>query len=210
MAFGLWKENLQLNLNSENQKPKAKSRKPISLMKLSAENYIPQIIVKDLRKKAMTAWFIGFSVVFVWLFVILLAPFAAANNLENISTPIYSFFSYLCHQMPERSLHLENHALAVCSRCFGVYFGLLAGFIVYPFFRSIEETEPFPRFWLFLSLIPISVDWSLGVFGIWANTHLSRFVTGAILGVACAIFIIPAIVELAHLLSRKIAVKKTV
>jgi uncharacterized membrane protein len=84
--------------------------------------------------------------------------------------------------MPERSFHLDGHALAVCSRCFGVYFGLVAGFAAYPFFRPIDEIEPLARFWLFLALVPISVDWSLGVFGIWENTHLTRFVTGAILG----------------------------
>ncbi|MEO6589066.1 MAG: DUF2085 domain-containing protein [Pyrinomonadaceae bacterium] len=179
-------------------------------MKLSAENYIPQFIAKDMKKKAMTAWVVGFSIVFIWLFVILLAPVAAAHNLQSVSTPIYSFFSYLCHQMPERSFHLENHSFAVCARCFGVYFGLLAGFIIYPLFRSIEETEPLPRFWLFLSLIPISIDWSLGIFGIWENNHLSRFITGTILGFACAVFIIPAIVELAQLLSRKNAIKKAV
>lgn len=177
-------------------------------MKLTAENYIPQAVVKDLKKKAVTAWIIGFSVVFLWVFVIVLAPFAAANNLENISHPIYSFFSYLCHQIPERSFHIENHSFAVCSRCFGVYFGLLAGFVIYPFFRVIEETEPLPRFWLFLSLVPIAIDWLLGVFGIWENTFLSRFSTGMILGIACAVFIIPAIVELAQLLSRKTSVKK--
>lgn len=177
-------------------------------MKLTAENYIPQAVVKDLKKKAVTAWIVGFSVVFLWVFVIVLAPVAAANNLENISHPIYSFFSYLCHQIPERSFHIENHSFAVCSRCFGVYFGLLAGFVIYPFFRSIEETEPLPRFWLFLSLVPIAIDWLLGVFGIWENTFLSRFSTGMILGIACAVFIIPAIVELAQLLSRKTSVKK--
>ncbi len=179
-------------------------------MKLSAKNYTPQIILKDLRKKALTGWAVGFSIVFLWVFIILLAPVAAANSLQSVSSPIYSFFSYLCHQMPGRSFHLENHAFAVCSRCFGVYFGLLFGFIIYPLFRSIEETEPLPRFWLFLSLVPISIDWSLTVFGIWENTFLSRFVTGMILGVACAVFIIPAIVELAQLLSRKTAVKKAV
>lgn len=179
-------------------------------MKLSAENYVPQMIAKDLRKKAVTGWTVGFSIVFVWVFVILLAPVAAMNNLQSVAHPIYSFFSNLCHQMPERSFHLDSHAFAVCSRCFGVYFGLLAGFIGYPFFRSIEETEPLPRFWLFLSLVPISIDWSLTVFGVWENTHLSRFVTGMILGVACAVFIIPAIAELSQLLSRKTAVKKAV
>jgi uncharacterized membrane protein len=65
-----------------------------------------------------------------------------------------------------------------------VYFGLLLGFAIYPFWRNIDEIEPLARFWLFLSLIPISIDWSLTVFGIWENTHLSRLITGLILGLA--------------------------
>jgi uncharacterized membrane protein len=89
-----------------------------------------------------------------------------------------------------------GHQFAVCSRCFGVYFGLLAGIATYPLWRPIESVDPLPRFWLFLSMIPIAIDWSLGFFEIWDNTHLSRFVTGGILGVACAVFIIPAMVEI--------------
>ncbi|MBA3694699.1 MAG: DUF2085 domain-containing protein, partial [Acidobacteria bacterium] len=77
-----------------------------------------------------------------------------------------------------------------------------------PFLRRIEETEPLPRFWLFLAMIPMAVDWLLGFFEIWENTHLSRFLTGAILGTACAIFIIPALVEIFQLLSYKRQVKR--
>lgn len=202
MVFGFWQLNFYLRLNFF-QKPKT-----IFLMKLSAEHYIPQTIAKELKRKAITAWIVGFSIVFAWVFVIVLAPVAAANNLESVANPIYSFFSYLCHQVPERSFHIENHSFAVCSRCFGVYFGLLAGFVIYPFFFKLENTEPLPRYWLFLSLVPVSIDFLLGVFGIWENTHWSRFVTGMILGIACAVFIIPATVELAQLLLRKTAVKK--
>lgn len=167
------------------------------------ENYTPQFALKDIKKQAILAWSIGFGLVFVWVFVILFAPFAEANSWTNISAPIYKFFSFLCHQMPSRSFHVENHAFAVCSRCFGIYFGLLAGFVVYLFIRKIEEIEPIPRFWLFLALIPIGVDWALTAFGIWENTHLSRFITGLILGATCAIFIVPALVELVRLLSNK-------
>ena len=166
----------------------------------SIENYTPQIVVKELKKKAIMAWSVGFFIAFVWAFLILLAPVAEANNFPGLSSPIYTFFSYLCHQIPSRSFHLESHIFAVCSRCFGVYFGLLSGFIVYPIFRAVSETEPLSRIWLFLALIPIGVDWSLGVFGIWENTHWSRFVTGMILGAACAVFIIPALVEIFQLL----------
>lgn len=169
----------------------------------SIENYTPQIVVKELKKSAIKAWSVSFLIAFVWVFLILLAPFAEANNFLGVSNPIYTFFSYLCHQMPERSFHFENHAFAVCSRCFGVYFGLLSGFIIYPIFRAVNETEPLSRIWLVLAVVPIGIDWSLSVFGIWENTHWSRFVTGMILGAACAVFIIPAVVEIFQLLRRR-------
>ncbi len=172
-------------------------------MKLSAKNYTSQTAQKILKKQAIKVWIAGFVAVFLWVFIILLAPIAEANNFKSVSAPIYTFFSFLCHQIPERSFHVESHAFAVCTRCFGVYFGLLLGFIVYPFSRSLDEIEPLPRFWLFLAIIPLAVDWSLGFFEIWENTRLSRFLTGLILGAACGIFIVPALVEIARLLSRK-------
>jgi uncharacterized membrane protein len=49
----------------------------------------------------------------------------------------------------------------------------------------------------------MAIDWSLGFFGIWENTHFSRFLTGLIVGIACAVFIIPASVEIAQLLSNR-------
>ncbi len=172
-------------------------------MSEAVENYTPQIVVKDFKRQAIFAWSVGFALVFIWVAAILLAPVAASNGWENLSAPIYKFFSFLCHQQSSRSFHIENHAFAVCSRCFGIYFGLLVGFIVYFFIRNIEDIEPLPRIWLFLSLIPMGIDWALTAFDIWENTHLSRFLTGLILGVTCAIYIVPALVELGRLLSKK-------
>jgi uncharacterized membrane protein len=172
------------------------------------EHYNPQFAIQGIRKKALKAWALGLSLVFFWVFLILLAPVAHSFGWTGISNPVYKFFSFLCHQMPERSLYILEDHFAVCSRCFGVYSGLVFGFVIYPFIRNIEEMEPFPRFWLFLSLVPIGVDWSLGMFGIWENTHLTRFLTGLILGTACAVFIIPALVELAQLLSNRRKIKR--
>lgn len=167
------------------------------------ENYIPQAIAAAFRRQAVKVWAVASLLVFAWVFVILLAPVAKANGFNAIAAPIYGFFSYICHQMSNRSFHVEGEKFAVCSRCFGVYFGLLMGFLVYPLWRRIDEIEPVPRFWLFLSMIPIGVDWSLGVFGIWENTFLSRFVTGLILGVACATFLVPGLVEVTRNLSSR-------
>ena len=168
-------------------------------MKYSAENYIPQVVIEKMRKQAVFVWLVSASFVAIWVFLILLAPIAEAYNFTFVSTPIYTFFGFLCHQMTERSFYLVEHSFAVCSRCFGVYFGLLFGFTVYPLLRHIENAEPVSRIWLFLALIPMALDWSLGYFEIWENTHFSRFSTGLILGTACAVFIIPALVEIFQL-----------
>jgi uncharacterized membrane protein len=136
-----------------------------------AANYTPLDLQKRFHAQAIRVWTITAAVVLAWLGAIVAAPILSSSNLTSVSSPIYTFFSYICHQISERSLHLAGHQMAVCSRCFGVYFGLTAGVLIYPLWRSIDEIEPIPRFWLFLSLIPISVDWSLTIFG-YGKTHM--------------------------------------
>lgn len=166
------------------------------------ENYIPQDFTGKFRKQAWKVWAISLTVVAAWIFAIVLAPLARAAGVESLAAPIYKFFGFICHQLDWRSFHVESHKFAVCARCFGVYFGLLVGFAIYPLFRKVDEIEPLPRFWLFLAMIPIAVDWALGAFDIWENTHLSRFITGLILGAACAIYIVPALVEIFRLIRK--------
>lgn len=159
-------------------------------------DYIPISIATQFRVQAWRAWAIGLGIVGLWLILIVLPPVARANGYIGVAGPLYTFFSYLCHQIDARSFHAEGEKLAVCSRCFGVYVGIAAGFVAYPFWRSIDNIDPMPKLWLFLGCVPAVIDWSLTVFGVWGNTHLSRFLTGGLLGFACGTFIVPSIVEI--------------
>ena len=170
---------------------------------MHADEYIPLAVSNELKTRAWKAWAIGLAVVAAWVVLILVPPVAKASGFIAISSPLYHFFSYLCHQIPERSFYIDGEPFGVCTRCFGVYLGLVAGFAIYPLWRNVVEIEPLPKFWLFLSLIPITIDWSLTIFHIWENTHLSRFITGLILGIACATYIVPAIVEIGRNLARR-------
>lgn len=165
------------------------------------ENYIPLSVQAAMRRQAWRVWVVGLCVVFVWGFLIVLAPLAKAYGFASLSASLYHFHHFICHQIPERSFFIAGEQFGVCSRCSGVYFGLFIGFLIYPLWRRIEDVEPLARFWLFLSLIPIGVDWSLTVFGIWENTHFTRVATGLILGVACATYIVPALVEITRNIS---------
>lgn len=161
-----------------------------------AINYIPLDLANARRRQAVRIWTIGLLVVFAWVLLIAGVPVAKANGFVIVSSPLYYFFSLICHQLSERSFHFAGEPFAVCSRCFGVYFGLLVGFAIYPLWSNLDNIEPLSKFWLFASLIPMSIDWGLTFFGIWENTQLSRFLTGMIVGLACSTFIVPAIVEI--------------
>lgn len=167
------------------------------------DNYKPRKLSESLRKRAFLFWTAALLAAGIWVAAFVLTPVAAANGMDGFAAPAYDLFGYVCHQLPSRSFHLLGHKFAVCSRCTGVYFGLLLGLLAYPLFRRIDETEPLPRFWLILAMIPMAVDFSLTFFGIWENTHLTRVTSGLILGAACAVFIVPALAELAEILVRK-------
>jgi uncharacterized membrane protein len=173
-------------------------------MPLSIENYITQIDLAGRKRQAFFAWSIVVVIAGFWVLLILSPPIARAFGFESFARSAYKFFSYLCHQMDARSFHIGENKLAVCTRCFGFYFGFLLGLIGFPLIRRLSEAEPFPRVWLFAAMIPMTVDWSLGFFRVWENTHLSRSLTGAILGAACGLFIVPAIVEITFLMNEKL------
>jgi uncharacterized membrane protein len=165
-------------------------------MAVAAQNYIPISVASRLRPQAWRVWSIGLAFVAFWIGLILAAPLSKAAGLVGVSSALYSFFHYLCHQIDGRSFHIEGEKFAVCSRCFGIYAGIVAGFVAYPFWRRIENVDPLPKFWLIAACVPAAVDWALTIFGIWENTFLSRTITGALLGFACGTFIVPSIVEI--------------
>lgn len=173
-------------------------------MSRTVTNYTPQKIIEKQKRWAFSAWGVVLFIALVWIFFIISAPVAKAYGFLNFANPIYKFFSYLCHQMPERSFYFDGNPLAVCARCFGFYAGFLLGIVIYPFLRQLRDTEPLPRFWLFAAMIPMGIDWSLTFFGIWENTYLTRAISGAILGLACAFFIIPALVEINLLIRERL------
>jgi uncharacterized membrane protein len=163
---------------------------------MSANQYIPQHAAQlPVRRAQLLMWGGAAFVMLMWVGMIVLAPLAEAHGYHALAATIYKAFDPLCHQISERSFHLEGHAFAVCARCTGIYAGFAAGIIFYPLARSLKRTDTPSRWWLFVAAVPISVDWSLGFLGIWANTHLSRFLTGALLGVVCALFVMPGLID---------------
>jgi uncharacterized membrane protein len=163
-----------------------------------------------LPKERADAWGRGLAVwlavtIGSWSFVAAAAaaPMLLSEGHQNISALLYSAFSHVCHQMSERSFFLYGHQMAVCARCLGLYAGFALGALVFPLAGSIESTKPPTRKWLLLAAVPTVVDFSLGFFHIWPNTHVSRFLTGALLGGVSAFYVIPGLIDLTRINLRR-------
>jgi uncharacterized membrane protein len=167
--------------------------------------YIPQ---RTTDRRPFLMWCVVAAGALVVVGAIVGAPIAFARGHNLSALTIYAGFSYICHQIPERSFFIAGHQFAVCARCTGLYAGFTAATLCYPLVRSLRRTDTPQRKWLFIAAAPLAADFSLTFFGLWENTHLSRFLTGALLGAVAVFYIMPGLIELSlkdwrQLLSRK-------
>ena len=152
---------------------------------------------------ARVIWAISVTLTLAILAAIIAAPLLQSNGHPAFAIKIYRAFSFVCHQIPERSFHLHGNKFAVCSRCTGIYAGIALATLTYPLARSLRRTEPPRLVWLFLAAAPLAIDWSLGYFSIWQNNHVSKFATGFLLGAVVIFYILPGLIELSWRVSRR-------
>lgn len=164
-----------------------------SRTRLPPSDYIPQCLP---NQRPLMIWSSVAAGALLFVAMIIGAPVALAYGHGLVGQTIYQAFGHLCHQIPERSFFIAGHQFAVCARCTGLYMGFAAAVLFYPFVRSLKRTDTPPRKWLFVSAVPIALDFGLGLFGVWGNTHFSRFATGALLGAVAVFYVVPGLIEL--------------
>ena len=176
-------------------------RNPQLFMPASISEYVPQFEADEESSRharvALAVWGAVLVGAAGLVGLILLAPLLQARGAVVAAQAIYHGFSAACHQESARSFHIEGFPLAVCARCTGLYVGALAGVAAYPLLaRTLARREMPWRIWLIMAAVPTTVDFALGFFGVWDNTHLSRFLTASLLGVVSAFYIVPGLVDL--------------
>lgn len=114
---------------------------------------------------------------------------------------IYLPFSFLCHQMPERSFTLLRHPLAVCHRCSGIYLGLFLGTLLTPFFLRMPPRAR--RTCVFSAAAFLAMDALIPFTGFWNGFWLCRFLTGLVFGGAAAPFAVMGLDEISGTLFRR-------
>lgn len=84
-------------------------------------------------------------------------------------------------------LNLRNTQIAICSRCFGIYLGILMGIILF----SLQIFDK-NLYYFLIAFFPIFalIDWSISVFSKSKSNNFFRTSSGMFLGIAYAFGVI--------------------
>lgn len=106
---------------------------------------------------------------------------AAAQLPRSVKGAIDLAFAALCHHAPERTLALAGASMCVCSRCAGLYAGVLLA-ALWPW--AVSWTRP--RLVLSTGAVLMLTDVLSQDLGLHPPWHAVRLVTGSIVGYAGA------------------------
>ncbi|MDP7113548.1 MAG: DUF2085 domain-containing protein [Myxococcota bacterium] len=124
-----------------------------------------------------------------WL-TLMVAP--ALMDGSWLAVALREAYAPFCHQDPARAFHLHGSPLAACCRCFAVAAGAGLGLLLAAAAGQIGRTRLQSPWLLAVALMPLAVDAVLGLSGLWANTAVSRTLTGLLAGGLGTIYLLPA------------------
>ena len=132
------------------------------------------------------------------LFVV---PFLSSNSeTSELGKGAFILYRPMCHQLPSRSLFVFGEQMPVCSRDFGVYFGMLAGALAFTLLYGARGAKLLPL-WIFIgAMVPIGIDGGaqlvsgyllLPVIGTYESTNPVRVATGLFMGFVMSFYALP-------------------
>lgn len=131
-----------------------------------------------------------------WLLLVVAAPVV----WTPLATVLYVIGSLICHQIPERSFHVQGSQLPVCARCAGLYAGGALGSIVAVTIagRMLRRWRLMSWQWIGTSLAALPTIATFGlewVFG-WQISNTMRAIAAVPLGGAVAFVVVSALATL--------------
>ncbi|MBU2565458.1 MAG: DUF2085 domain-containing protein [Candidatus Thermoplasmatota archaeon] len=159
-----------------------------------------------------------FVVCLTWLLLLLIVPFILPGNTVNFGEKgrvgtndfqnqtekmspvagfVYSTGDSFCHQKASRSFFLNGNQMPYCSRCTGIFLGLMIGACI-----AVFKFVDFKWQWIVIGLLPIGMDGIGQMFGFWESTNMLRLITGGLAGILTGLAVAVIIQELCASISK--------
>ncbi len=145
----------------------------------------------------------AFLVILILINVLpVLAPVFMAIGWTGPAKIIYFVFSFTCHQMHERSIHLFGYQVAWCARDWAIWLGMLLVTIAI----KIWKLKGLQWYQVIPFVIPIAMDGIIQTFAtlagyqgdypLYISNNFSRVLTGGFFGIGLGVVLIPMVTNL--------------
>jgi uncharacterized membrane protein len=122
-----------------------------------------------------------------------ITSFSIFSNLKRVIDEVGEdrVLALIAHHEPEQfyktiKFSLFNKNIRLCTRCTGIYLGIITTILYLLFSLSTPEIL-MPRI-IYTFPIPAMLDWGLEKYGIYKGNNATRFVSGFMLGI-CYVFL---------------------
>jgi uncharacterized membrane protein len=135
------------------------------------------------------------TVAVAWLLLIVAAP----SLSPPVGAMLYAVGALICHQLPDRSFHVDGVQLPVCARCFGLYAGGALGAVIVattrrrgPSLQSRSRIRIATIAAAIPTIVTVVAEWGLH----WPVSNMARAAAALPLGFAVALVVVSAVATL--------------
>jgi uncharacterized membrane protein len=126
----------------------------------------------------------------LWVMLLALAPLLPAP----LAAVVYGVGGVICHQLPDRSFHLQGVQLPVCARCAGIYVGAVLGWMSAcrvrgPRLEALARDVRCARLALMAGALPTAGQVLFEQARGWTSSNASRAGAGMLLGLVVALVV---------------------
>jgi uncharacterized membrane protein len=156
-----------------------------------------ELVIEAAPRKFHPLVLIPFFITLVWVMMNVTAPLTLpAGSVRDLSGSvgivdnanqtakmnpyarwIYESGDINCHQKASRSLFINGNEMPYCSRCLGIFIGLMLGAMF-----SLYIILDLKVWYIIGALAPMGVDGVGQLLGFWESTNALRLVTGGLAG----------------------------
>lgn len=131
----------------------------------------------------------------LWVSSLIIAPLMVQSEslfFNYIGIVIYFLADPLCHQLPERSLFVNELPMAVCARCFAIYLG---GFFIFVLAWIKQSYKQWPKWVYFVATVLFIIEILTEHLSFYNNLFILRLLSGFILGILIFRVILETVVD---------------
>jgi len=156
-----------------------------------------------------------FIICLTWFLLLVILPFTLPSNtvdfgehetnvsqnqidkMNPVAGFVYSTGGSSCHQRASRSFFLNGNQMPYCSRCTGIFLGLVIGSCI-----AVTRYVNFKWQWIVIGLLPIGIDGIGQLFGFWESINPIRLITGMLAGILTGLAVAVIIQERCQIIKK--------